>query len=104
MSCGAAVIGSNMTSIPEVIGYEQALFDPCSVESITSKMQKALSSQDFLDDLKRKAHEQKKNFSWEQSSQKALDALLSLKKKKHQQQNRFLKIHLFNLSMTYLMH
>ena len=79
MSCGAAVIGSNATSIPEVIGNEQALFDPYSQESITSKMQQALNSQEFLDNLKRKAHEHKKNFSWEQSSDKAFDALMSFK-------------------------
>jgi glycosyltransferase involved in cell wall biosynthesis len=30
MCCGAAVIGSNTSSIPEVIGKEDALFDPCS--------------------------------------------------------------------------
>jgi hypothetical protein len=34
MACGAPTIGSNLTSIPEVIGCEDALFDPHNPKDI----------------------------------------------------------------------
>jgi hypothetical protein len=38
MACGAPTIGSNVSSVPEVIGLEQALFDPFSVKDIAKKI------------------------------------------------------------------
>jgi len=81
MNCGAAVIGSNVTSMPEVIGNQEALFDATSTQSITNKIEEALHSQEFLDKLKVNAHKQKKVFSWDISAQKAVEALLSLEGK-----------------------
>lgn len=37
MACGRAVIGSNCSSLPEVIGRSDALFDPKNDESIAKK-------------------------------------------------------------------
>ncbi|MGH7094275.1 MAG: glycosyltransferase family 4 protein, partial [Stellaceae bacterium] len=47
MCCGAAVIGSNTTSIPEVVGREDALFDPRSDRSIAQVMERALTDARF---------------------------------------------------------
>ena len=47
MRCGAAVIASNTTSLPEVIGLEEAQFDPCDVAQLTKKMQQVLSDPVF---------------------------------------------------------
>jgi len=77
MSCGAPAIGSNVTSIPEVIGRSDALFDPTSRESITSKMHDVLTNDAFLDSLKRGALRQSANFSWDRSAAVALDAFES---------------------------
>lgn len=79
--CGAAVIGSNVTSIPEVIGDKNALFDPFSISSMTEKMQEALTSQEFLKELKVNANKQKNKFSWNISAQKAVQALLGFEDK-----------------------
>ena len=35
IQCGAPVIGSNCSSIPEVIGYKEALFDPYDINDIS---------------------------------------------------------------------
>ena len=75
MRCGAAVIGSNTTSIPEVIGYEEALFDPYSVESITQKMAEVLSDDDLWERLKGHALNQSKKFSWDITANTCLDAI-----------------------------
>ena len=81
MYCGAAVIGSNRTSIPEVIGNEDALFDPYSLSDMTQKMQEALNSPEFLTQLKIRSNEQKNRFSWENSAQKAVSFLLDFEGK-----------------------
>jgi glycosyltransferase involved in cell wall biosynthesis len=72
MSCGAAVIGSNTTSIPEVIGLSDALFDPDSAKSIANLMTKALQDTAFYKKLKENASLQKEKFCWNKSAVQAL--------------------------------
>jgi glycosyltransferase involved in cell wall biosynthesis len=81
MACGAAVIGSNTTSLPEVIGYDKALFDPGSVESIAQKMQEVLENESFLKELQKHSLEQSKKFTWDESAKRALRAIESNKTK-----------------------
>jgi glycosyltransferase involved in cell wall biosynthesis len=57
MNAGCPVIGSNCTSIPEVIGLEQALFDPYSIESIAQKMKQCLEDKEFSNVLKNEFYE-----------------------------------------------
>lgn len=75
MACGTPVIGSDRSSIPEVIGQPSALFDPCSVESIGSKMREALENESFRAELTRHASRQAHSFSWDRTARRALDAL-----------------------------
>ncbi|MBS7436559.1 glycosyltransferase family 4 protein [Pseudomonas syringae] len=77
MACGAAVIGSNCSSVPEVIGFDEALFDPFSVGSIAAKMLEGLESDGFRSRLLTNAGEQCKKFSWDESAKKAIEALES---------------------------
>ena len=72
MACGASVIASNCSSLPEVIGLDDALFDPFDETSIASKMEKALCDPDLIDKLKRHGIEQSRRFSWDNSAQKAM--------------------------------
>jgi glycosyltransferase involved in cell wall biosynthesis len=74
MSCGVATIGSNNSSIPEVIGRADALFDPNRIDDITAKMQHALTDSEFHASLCAHGLEQAKLFSWDASARKALDA------------------------------
>lgn len=74
MSCGAPVIASNTTSIPEVVGNQDALFDPVSASSIAEKMVQALTSEDFLRSLSDYGLKQAKKFSWQESARRALSA------------------------------
>lgn len=74
MSCGIAVIGSNTSSIPEVIGREDALFDPTRPQDISAKMQQALTDDDFRAALESHGVQQAKLFSWDASARRALDA------------------------------
>lgn len=77
MACGAPVIGSNCSSIPEVIGLSEALFDPSSVQSIADKITQALTDNKFKDQLKTHALYQSQKFSWDTSAKLALATMES---------------------------
>lgn len=75
MACGTPTIGANTTSVPEVIGWDEALFDPFSVESISQKIEQALTNETFRQKLKKHAISQAALFSWDESAKKAISFL-----------------------------
>ena len=77
MSCGAPVIGSNTTSLPEVIGRKDALFDPFDEKSIAKKIAEVLTNTHFQEELKQHGPKQAKKFSWDESARRAIAALES---------------------------
>ena len=72
MACGAPAIGANLSSIPEVINNDEALFDPFDVNAIMQKIQKLLTNEKFRKGLVNKGTEQVKRFSWDKSALKTL--------------------------------
>jgi glycosyltransferase involved in cell wall biosynthesis len=77
MSCGTATIGSNLTSVPEVIGWSNALFDPTSPNLIAKKIHQALTEPGFLQALRDHGLNQAKKFSWRRTAKSAFDAFES---------------------------
>jgi glycosyltransferase involved in cell wall biosynthesis len=69
MSCGKAVIGSNTSSIPEVIGNNEALFDPHDDLSIANKLFQVLNDESFRQKLEQHSVVQSKKFSWDRSAE-----------------------------------
>lgn len=80
MSCGRAVIGSNASSVPEVIGRKDALFDPKDNTQITEKLAQVLSDESFRLELEKHGLLRAKKFSWDKSARRALEALVQLQK------------------------
>jgi glycosyltransferase involved in cell wall biosynthesis len=78
MACGAPVIGANTSSLPEVIGLEEALFDPLDVKAIADKMQQALENETFRTRLVEHGLEQSKRFSWNDTANRAIGVWESL--------------------------
>ena len=72
MSCGAATIGSNTTSIPEVIGLDEALFDPSDASDIARVMARAVGDDAFAAALREHAPRQAARFSWDASAERAI--------------------------------
>lgn len=72
INCGAPVIGSNTSSLPEVIGIADALFDPYDPEDISDKMLRTLTDTHFRRTLTDRQSEHAKNFDWNISAKKAL--------------------------------
>jgi glycosyltransferase involved in cell wall biosynthesis len=78
MACGAPTIGANATSIPEVIGRNDALFDPCDPSAIAGKINEVMTDDDFRRDLINHGLLQSQQFTWERSAQQAWRALEEL--------------------------
>lgn len=78
MQCGAPVIGANTSSIPEVIGWKAALFDPHSTDAITAAIQRCLTDDEFRAELARYGKVRAKEFSWDASARRAIEAFEQL--------------------------
>ncbi|WP_052118409.1 glycosyltransferase [Erwinia oleae] len=75
MLCGKPVITSNVSSLPEVIEFEDALFDPRDVNDITKKITQVLNDDDFRNKLLIHSQKQVKKFGWDISAKKLLDGI-----------------------------
>lgn len=75
MACGAPVVGSHATSLAEVIGLPEALFDPASVEAIRALVEKALTDPAYRQRLVAHGQEHAQTFTWDRSALRVLDAL-----------------------------
>lgn len=81
MACGAPVIGANTSSLPEVIGLPEALFDPFDVSAIAQKMTQALVDDAFRARLREHGLRQASLFSWDETAKRALRAWEALPSK-----------------------
>lgn len=70
MECGAAVITSNTTSLPEVGGNSVCYCNPESIDDIVSALEKVVLSDSYRDELKSKSIQRAKCFSFEESVRK----------------------------------
>lgn len=80
MACGTPVIGSNTSSIPEVIGRDDALFDPASIPDIARMLEKTLTNEKFYADLCAHAALQHRRFSWDNTARVAIKAFESFER------------------------
>lgn len=78
MACGRAVIGANTSSVPEVIGCQEALFDPFDYSAIGRKIQHVLEHDDVRTELERHSLVRAQNFTWDVSARRAWGALEDL--------------------------
>lgn len=74
MSCGAPAIAANNSSLPEILGRGDALFDAQSADDMARALHKILVDDGFRRDLARTGLERAKSFSWDRSARAALDA------------------------------
>ena len=74
MSAGAAVLCSNTSCLPEVIGRADATFDPLRATSIAERMNRVLVDDAFRAELRAYGPQRAKLFTWENSARKAIEA------------------------------
>jgi glycosyltransferase involved in cell wall biosynthesis len=77
MHLGAPVIGSNRTSIPEVLGRADALFDPTDPADIARKISEVLRNPRRERELRDHSRERRDHFSWDHSARHAIAAIES---------------------------
>lgn len=75
MACGTAVVGSNVSSLPEVIGKAGILVDPRSEKETSQAMLKVVFDKKFQDKLIKKGINQAKNFSWQKFANQILELI-----------------------------
>jgi len=75
MACGTPTIGSNITSIPEVIGRDDALFDPRSPWAIAETIRRVLEDPAFAAQLRDYGLQRAQLFSWDHCARLTLKAL-----------------------------
>jgi len=75
MACGAPVVSSNASSLPEVAGDAALYFDPRDVDAMANAMHRALSDAALRDELRARGLAQARKFSWEKAARELLQYL-----------------------------
>ncbi len=74
MACGAPTIGSKTTSLPELIGLNEALFDPFNVQEISQFIMRGLEDGCWSNVLSTHGLQQARQFSWDETTKRAISA------------------------------
>jgi glycosyltransferase involved in cell wall biosynthesis len=74
MHCGAPVIAANTSSLPEVVGNDEALFDPYDDQAIAAKIIQVLTDDAFRQRLIAHGLQQAQKFSWDLTAKRAIAA------------------------------
>ncbi|HYZ78542.1 MAG TPA: glycosyltransferase family 1 protein [Gaiellaceae bacterium] len=74
LACGAPYVGSNATSLPEVVGAAGLLVDPTDVDGLAAALSRVLGEPGLAEELRRRGVERARTFTWERTA----DALLAL--------------------------
>lgn len=72
MSCGAPVITSNTSSMPEISGDAALFFDPTDAQQLTTLLREVLENESLRKELSRKGMERAGHFSWEKTARETL--------------------------------
>lgn len=74
MQCGAPTICSDTTSMPEIMAWPEACFNPRDIASIAAKILQALTDENFRKELVRRGKLRSHEFSWDITAKKILTA------------------------------
>lgn len=72
MACGAPVVTSAVSAIPEVAGDAALLVDPHSSEAIADALARILEDEALADDLRKRGVQQAARFSWDRAAKGTL--------------------------------
>ena len=73
MACGATVVTSNLSALPEVAGDAARLVDPYDTRAITEAIGELLESESMRRELRQRALARAQHFSWKRVAQQTLD-------------------------------
>ena len=84
MACGAPVITSNVTSLPEVVGDAAVLVNPEDPEELAEAILRVLENQTLREGLRAKGFERVRQFTWERAARRTLALYRELCGEPHQ--------------------
>lgn len=73
MACGTPVIGSNVSSLPEVIGDAGVQVDPRNVPALAEAMLRLAADGELRQQLSRRGLERAASFTWREAASKTVD-------------------------------
>ena len=76
MACGAPFVGSNATSIPEVVGDAGLLCDPRDADALADALVRVLEEPGLAEELRRRGLERAAAFTWDRTAE-AFERLLT---------------------------
>ncbi len=76
MACGTAVVCSNTSSLPELVGNAALMFAPTDTAALADALRRLLTDAALRQDLIARGFERVKCFSWEASARATLDVLI----------------------------
>ena len=82
LAAGAPVMGSNAASIPEILDYEEALFDPFNVVDMAAKIENSLTNKQFRMGLIERGKKRAAEFSWLASARRVCEAFENTQNKR----------------------
>lgn len=76
MACGAPVVSSRASSLPEVGGDAVLYFDPRDVGALVDAMRRALADESLRNNMRARGIEQAKKFSWDKAARELMQYLV----------------------------
>lgn len=76
MSCGAPVIASNVTSLPEIVREPEFMFDPRKPEQIAGLLLRGLDDSTFRARVKQNSRNRLKAFLWKDVAERVVSAII----------------------------
>jgi len=74
MACGAPIVTSNVSSMPDIVGSAAQLCDPANNASIGGAIGQVLRDADLAEDLRRLGRKRAAEFTWERTARETLRA------------------------------
>lgn len=72
MSCGTPVIGSDRTSLPEIVGDAGLTVDPEDVDAMADSIRRVITEPTLAEELRQKGLERARTFTWEAAARETV--------------------------------
>ena len=69
MACGAPIVASNTTSVPEVVGDAGLLCDPRDLEGLGTAVRRVLDEPDLAEGLRTRGYARAATFTWDRTAE-----------------------------------
>jgi glycosyltransferase involved in cell wall biosynthesis len=73
MACGVPVIGSNATSVPELVGDAGLLFDPLNPDELAAAIDRVIGSEELRKEMRLKGLARAREFTWERCARETME-------------------------------